>query len=227
MKKIIISLDGHSGCGKSTLAKLIAEHLKFTYIDSGAMYRAMTLYLRENKLINSKNELKSDFSNYLNDIKIDFSKVDIDGKTWVRLNDEIVESEIRSISISNLVSVVSQSPVIRNKLISLQQSYGLKENVVMDGRDIGTVVFPNAQLKFWLTASADKRANRRFLEYQLNGDDIAFEKVRENIINRDKLDENRNISPLIKPYDSIEIDNSDLTIDETFQTALLHINKFL
>jgi cytidylate kinase len=227
MKKIIISLDGHSGCGKSTLAKLIAEHLKFTYIDSGAMYRAMTLYLRENKLINRKNELKSDFSNYLNDIKIDFSKVDIDGKTWVRLNDEIVESEIRSISISNLVSVVSQSPVIRNKLISLQQSYGLKENVVMDGRDIGTVVFPNAQLKFWLTASADKRANRRFLEYQLNGDDIAFEKVRENIINRDKLDENRNISPLIKPYDSIEIDNSDLTIDETFQTALLHINKFL
>lgn len=227
MKKIIISLDGHSGCGKSTLAKLIAEHLKYTYIDSGAMYRAITLFFKQNNLITSENKLKIDFSNYLDNIKIDFSKVDVNGKSCIRLNSEIVENEIRSISISNLVSIVSKNPVVRKKLISLQQSYGLKENVVMDGRDIGSVVFPNAQIKFWLTASADKRANRRFLEYQLKGDDISLESVRKNIVNRDKEDENRLISPLVKPENAFVIDNSDLTIDETFKAALSYIDKIL
>lgn len=227
MKKIIISLDGHSGCGKSTLAKLIAEHLKYTYIDSGAMYRAITLFFKQNNLITSENKLKSDFSNYLDNIKIDFSKVDVNGKSCIRLNSEIVENEIRSISISNLVSIVSKNPVVRKKLISLQQSYGLKENVVMDGRDIGSVVFPNAQIKFWLTASVDKRANRRFLEYQLKGDDISLESVRKNIVNRDKEDENRLISPLVKPENAFVIDNSDLTIDETFKAALSYIDKIL
>ena len=227
MKKLIISLDGHSGCGKSTLAKLIANHLKFTYVDTGAMYRAMTLFFVQNDLISSDNKLKNGFQNILDKVNIDFINQFSDNLSLVRLNGKVVEKEIRSISISNLVSHISKNQIIRNKLIALQQNYALKDNLVMDGRDIGTVVFPNAQIKFWITASSEKRAHRRFLEYQSKDNDVSYNQVLDNIISRDREDENREISPLIKPKNSIEIDNSNLDINQTFQIALSHINQFL
>ena len=227
MKKLIISLDGHSGCGKSTLAKLIAKHLKFTYIDTGAMYRAMTLFFVQNDMISDENKLKNGFENILDKVNIDFENQFPENLNLVRLNGKVVEKEIRTISISNLVSHISKNPIIRTKLITLQQNYALKDNLVMDGRDIGTVVFPNAQIKFWITASSDKRAQRRFLEYQLKNGNVSYDQVLDNIISRDKEDENRKISPLVKPDNSIEIDNSNLDIDQTFQIALSHINQFM
>jgi cytidylate kinase len=227
MKKIIISLDGHSGCGKSTLAKLIAKHLKFTYIDTGAMYRAMTLFFVQNDMISDENKLKNGFQNILDKVNIDFKNQFPENLNLVRLNGRVVETEIRTISISNLVSHISKNPIIRTKLITLQQNYALKDNLVMDGRDIGTVVFPNAQIKFWITATSDKRAQRRFLEYQLKNGNVSYDQVLDNIISRDKEDENRKISPLIKPDNSIEIDNSNLDIDQTFQIALSYINQFM
>ncbi len=227
MKKLVISLDGHSGCGKSTLAKLIAKHLKFTYIDTGAMYRAMTLFFVQNDMISDENKLKNGFENILDKVNIDFENQFPENLNLVRLNGKVVEKEIRTISISNLVSHISKNPIIRTKLITLQQNYALKDNLVMDGRDIGTVVFPNAQIKFWITASSDKRAQRRFLEYQLKNGNVSYDQVLDNIISRDKEDENRKISPLVKPDNSIEIDNSNLDIDQTFQIALSHINQFM
>ena len=226
MKNIVISLDGHSGCGKSTLAKLIAEKLKYMYIDSGAMYRAVTLFFMNNDLIDNKNELKNGYEDFLNKVIIDFSNADENGKSWVRLNRQIVEKEIRSLEVSNIVSHVSQSSLVREKMVQLQKSYGNAENLVMDGRDIGSVVFPNAQIKFWVTASAEKRAERRYLEFMLKGIKTSLEEVRDNIVLRDQQDENRTISPLVKPENAITIDNTDLSINETFDQALNHINKY-
>ena len=226
MNNIVISLDGHSGCGKSTLAKLIAEKLKFMYIDTGAMYRAVTLFFMNNDLIDNNNELKNGYEDFLNKVIIDFSNADENGKSWVRLNGQIVEKEIRPLEVSNMVSHVSQCSLVREKMVQLQKSYGYTENLVMDGRDIGSVVFPNAQIKFWVTASAEKRAERRYLEFMLKGIKTSLEEVRDNIVLRDQQDENRDISPLVKPENAITIDNTDLSINETFDKALNHINKY-
>ena len=226
MNNIVISLDGHSGCGKSTLAKLIAENLKYMYIDTGAMYRAVTLFFMNNDLIDNNNELKNGYEDFLNKVIIDFSNADENGKSWVRLNGQIVEKEIRSLEVSNMVSHVSQSSLVREKMVQLQKSYGQTKNLVMDGRDIGSVVFPNAQIKFWVTASAEKRAERRYLEFMLKGMKTSLEEVRDNIVLRDQQDENRDISPLVKPENAITIDNTDLSINETFDKALNHINNY-
>ena len=226
MNNIVISLDGHSGCGKSTLAKLIAENLKYMYIDTGAMYRAVTLFFMNNDLIDNNNELKNGYEDFLNKVIIDFSNADENGKSWVRLNGQIVEKEIRSLEVSNMVSHVSQSSLVREKMVQLQKSYGQTKNLVMDGRDIGSVVFPNAQIKFWVTASAEKRAERRYLEFMLKGIKTSLEEVKDNIVLRDQQDENRDISPLVKPENAITIDNTDLSINETFDKALNHINKY-
>ena len=226
MNNIVISLDGHSGCGKSTLAKLIAENLKYMYIDTGAMYRAVTLFFMNNDLIDNNNELKNGYEDFLNKVIIDFSNADENGKSWVRLNGQIVEKEIRSLEVSNMVSHVSQSSLVREKMVQLQKSYGQTKNLVMDGRDIGSVVFPNAQIKFWVTASAEKRAERRYLEFMLKGIKTSLEEVRDNIVLRDQQDENRDISPLVKPENAITIDNTDLSINETFDKALNHINNY-
>jgi cytidylate kinase len=226
MNNIVISLDGHSGCGKSTLAKLIAQSLKFMYIDTGAMYRAITLYFIKNKLIDYNNKLTTGYSDFLDKAIIDFSTVDENGKCWVRLNGLIVEKEIRSLEVSNMVSYVSQSSLVREKMVQLQKSYGETENLVMDGRDIGSVVFPNAQIKFWVTASVEKRAERRYLEFMLKGTDTSLEEVRENIVLRDKQDENRTISPLVKPENAIIIDNTALDVNQTFDKAIKYINEY-
>tara|TARA_B100001287_G_scaffold2743_1_gene2126 strand:+ start:9190 stop:9885 length:696 start_codon:yes stop_codon:yes gene_type:complete len=227
MKNTIISLDGHSACGKSTLAKMISNHLSYVYIDTGAMYRAITLYFIKNNLIDQDNNLNKNFKNHINNIHIDFAKKSNEEKFTVRLNGIFVEKEIRTLEISKLVSSVSKNQVIRSKLIKLQQSYGALNNLVIDGRDIGTVVFPDARIKFWITASEKIRAQRRYLEFQENNNNNSFKEVLEDIKRRDDEDENRTISPLIKPDNAIEIDNSYLSIEETFQTALAHINEMM
>ena len=227
MKNTIISLDGHSACGKSTLAKMISDHLSYVYIDTGAMYRAITLYFIKNKLIDQDNNLNKNFIKHINNIHIDFAKKSNEEKFTVRLNGVFVEKEIRTLEISKLVSSVSKNQIIRSKLIKLQQSYGAQNNLVIDGRDIGTVVFPDARIKFWITASEKIRAQRRYLEFQENNNNNSFKEVLEDIKRRDDEDENRTISPLIKPDNAIEIDNSYLSIEETFQTALAHINEMM
>lgn len=227
MKKIIITIDGHSGCGKSTLAKSLARKLNFLYIDSGAMYRAISLFFERSNFILADGALKNGFLELMTNAHIDFSKPNENGVSYVRLNNEIVEEEIRKVKISNLVSEVSKNPYVRKRMVALQQSYGLENNVIMDGRDIGSVVFPDADLKFWLTASVEKRAYRRWLEYQNNGESILLEKVIENLKFRDENDEMRKESPLVIPLNSIKIDNSDLDIYQTYVHTLNHIKQHL
>jgi CMP/dCMP kinase len=227
MKNTIITIDGHSGCGKSTLAKSLAKELKFLYIDTGAMYRAISLFFLRSNLISDDGKLKNGYQHSMKDIKIDFSNPSSNGKSFVRLNTEVVEEEIRGIDISNLVSQVSKNRAVRMKMVSIQKSYGAENNLVMDGRDIGSVVFPNADLKFWLTASVEKRAYRRWLEYKQKGQNILIENVVENINFRDKNDENRKESPLVKPLNSIEIDSTHINVKETFLLTLDIIKKHL
>jgi cytidylate kinase len=227
MKNTVITIDGHSGCGKSTLAKYLAKKLNFLYIDTGAMYRAISLFFLESDFILKNGNLKNDYISAISSLSIDFSEPNENGESFVRLNGENVEDKIRSIEISNLVSQISKNSLVRKKMVSIQQSYEKKSNLIMDGRDIGSVVYPHADIKFWLTASAKKRAHRRWLEYKLNGDDISIEKVIENINFRDHNDETRKVSPLIRPKDSIEIDNTNLNIDQTFELAINHVQNHL
>lgn len=227
MKKTIITLDGHSGCGKSTLAKLLAKELNFLYIDTGAMYRAISLFFLESNQILKNGKLNSDFKNTLDSLNIDFSEPNENGESWVRLNGKIVEDKIRNIEISNLVSEISKNALVRKKMVLIQQSYSAISNLIMDGRDIGSVVFPNADIKFWVTASADKRAHRRWLEYKLKGKNISIQEVTQNINFRDENDQNRKVSPLIKPLNSIIIDSTDMNIEQTFNFALTHIQNYL
>ena len=227
MKKTIITLDGHSGCGKSTLAKLLAKELNFLYIDTGAMYRAISLFLLESNQVLKNGKLSSDFKNTLDLVNIDFSNPNEEGESWVRLNGKIVEDKIRNIEISNLVSEISKNALIRKKMVLIQQSYSDVSDLIMDGRDIGSVVFPNADIKFWLTASSEKRAYRRWLEYNQKGENISIHEVAQNINFRDENDQNRKVSPLIKPLNSIIIDNTDMNIEETFNFALVHIQNYL
>ena len=227
MKKTIITLDGHSGCGKSTLAKLLAKELNFLYIDTGAMYRAISLFFLESNQILKNGKLSSDFKNTLDSVNIDFSKPNKKGESWVRLNGEMVEDKIRNIEISNLVSEISKNALVRKKMVLIQQSYSSIRNLIMDGRDIGSVVFPNADIKFWVTASAEKRAYRRWLEYKQKGKNISIQEVTQNINFRDENDQNRTVSPLTKPLNSIIIDSTDMNIEETFNFALHHIQNHL
>ena len=227
MKKTVITLDGHSGCGKSTLAKLIAKELNFLYIDTGAMYRAISLFFLESNQILKNGKLSSDFKKTLDSVNIDFSKPNEKGESWVRLNGEIVEDKIRNIEISNLVSEISKNAFIRKKMVLIQQSYSAISNLIMDGRDIGSVVFPDADIKFWVTASAEKRAYRRWLEYKQKGKNVSIQEVTQNINFRDENDQNRKVSPLIKPLNSIIIDSTDMNIEQTFNFALTHIQNYL
>lgn len=225
---IIITLDGHSACGKSTLAKMLSSHLGYKYIDTGAMYRAITLFFFENGFIGSGGTLKIEALDHLSKIKIGFSEIDCNNKSFVTLNGEIVESKIRNLKISNLVSEVSKYKLIRKKLVRIQQSFSVDSyGLVMDGRDIGSVVFPEAELKFWVTASAHTRAKRRLLEMHDSDVSVQLNEVIENITKRDFEDANRKESPLIKPIGAIEIDNSNLSINQTLDLALKHVNSVL
>ena len=205
-----IALDGPSGTGKSTTAKLLAKKLNFIYIDTGAMYRAVGLYCDKNK-INIENE--DEIKKHLNDIDINiFYK---DGVQEISLNNEVVSKEIRQNHISHYASVVSQYKDVREKLVSMQQKLAEENSVIMDGRDIGTVVLPNADLKIYLVANNEVRAERRFKELIEKGQDVKKEDILKELEERDYRDTHRENSPLRKASDAIEVDNSSLTIDET------------
>tara|TARA_B100000282_G_scaffold235836_1_gene178290 strand:- start:1853 stop:2539 length:687 start_codon:yes stop_codon:yes gene_type:complete len=227
MKNYIISIDGHSGCGKSTLAKKLALELRYTYVDTGAMYRAVALFALQNGLIDEKGKLKADAINEVEKLVIDFTEPNEQGESYIQLNGLVVEKEIRSIEVSDRVSEVSKHEFIRRKLVLIQQKFGKEQNIVMDGRDIGTVVFPNADIKFWIKASAQKRAERRWEEYKSKGEYVEFQKVLDNIISRDKQDSNRELSPLKKPKGAIEIDTSNINIEQTCVLALSYVKKLL
>ena len=223
-KKITIAIDGFSSTGKSTLAKQLAKHLGYVYVDTGAMYRAVTFFAMQNGYINADSFDKQSLINSLPFIKLQF-KFNADlGFAEMYLNDVNVETEIRTIEVSSFVSKVAEVSEVRAKLVEQQKEMGKDKGIVMDGRDIGTVVFPDAELKIFMTASATTRAQRRFDELQQKGDDVTYEAVLKNVEERDYIDTHRVDSPLVKAEDAIEIDNSYLNREEQFQVVLDLVN---
>ena len=218
--KIIIALDGHSSCGKSTLAKDLAKALSYSYIDSGAMYRAVTLYFIQH---NIDLEDAAAIEKALNDIHIRFENKA--GKNRTILNGEDVEEEIRQMAVSNLVSPVAAVSAVRRAMVQQQQAMGKEKGLVMDGRDIGTVVFPDAALKIFLTASLEERTMRRYLELIERGQETTIEKVRKNLQERDYIDSNRADSPLRKAEDAIIIDNTSMDAKTTLEKVLELVNN--
>lgn len=215
MKKINIAIDGHSSCGKSTMAKWLAQKIGYIYVDTGAMYRAVTLFALRNNLMNKPEELQK----RLPEITITFT-LNTDGKPETYLNGENVEKEIRSLLVSNNVSPIATLPFVRSFLVEQQQELGKEKGVVMDGRDIGTVVFPDAELKIFVTASAEVRARRRYNEMIAKGDNVSFEDVLKNVQERDYIDSHREVSPLRPAKDAIILDNSNNTVEDDYHWAL-------
>lgn len=213
-KKIIIAIDGFASSGKSTLAKSLAEYLNYIYVDSGSMYRAITYYALINNYLPFSDDNLTDFSNELLSVKLNFIFNNDLGYSEIFLNGVNVEKEIRSIEVSNHVSSVATISFIRKHMVNLQKELSLNKGVVMDGRDIGSVVFPNAELKLFLNASAEVRARRRHSEYIKQNINVDYSEVLNNLQSRDLDDSNRQDSPLIVANDAIEIDNSSMTIDE-------------
>ena len=216
MKKIIVAIDGYSSTGKSTVAKSLAKELNYIYVDTGAMYRAVSFYASSKGYIDKTSFAVEKLISELDQIILEFKYNPTVGYAEIYLNGKNVEKDIRSLEISNYVSKVAAVPEVRKKLVEQQQKIGLNKGVVMDGRDIGTVVFPKAELKIFMTASAEKRAKRRYKEMIDNGDDITYESVLDNVNSRDLLDTTRKDSPLVKADGAMVVDNSDLTVDETF-----------
>ncbi len=213
-KRIIIAIDGHSSCGKSTFAKAIAARLGYIFIDTGAMYRAVTLYALEHGAISGCNADEELIESMLSDINIDFRFNPERGASDIYVNGDMVEGKIRTIEVSNCVSAVSSIGAVRSKLVAMQQQMGRQGGVVMDGRDIGTVVFPDAELKIYMTADAMVRAERRYKELTAKGDKVSLEEIYENVVSRDKADMSRAISPLRKAEDAIVLDNSHMSVEE-------------
>lgn len=220
MKKITIAIDGYSSTGKSTVAKQLADWLGYVYVDSGAMYRAVTLYAMENGIISKENFNKKKLIEALPLINLKFVKAKDSTKADIYLNDKNVESEIRNLEVSAFVSPIATVHEVRVKLVAQQQQMGWEKGVVMDGRDIGTVVFPHAELKIFMNASSKERAERRYKELTNSGDLVAFEDVHKNIQERDHIDTSRKDSPLRKANDAIEIDNSEMNLEDQFHVAL-------
>lgn len=213
-KRIIIAIDGHSSCGKSTFAKAIAARLGYIFIDTGAMYRAVTLYALENSIIENGIVDEERIKSSLGDIDIDFRFNPQRGASDIYVNGDLAEGKIRTIEVSNCVSAVSSIAEVRSKLVAMQQQMGRKGGVVMDGRDIGTVVFPDAEIKIYMTADPMVRAERRFKELTAKGDSVTLEEVYNNVVSRDKADMTRAISPLRKADDAVVLDNSYMSVEE-------------
>ena len=217
MKKITIAIDGFSSTGKSTVAKQLAKKLTYVYVDSGAMYRAVTLYAMKQNFISTDFFEVERLIAALDCVRLSFKYNENLGFAEMYLNNENVEHEIRTLQVSQLVSKVAEISEVRKKLVEQQQKMGLNKGVVMDGRDIGTVVFPNAELKLFMNASAEKRAQRRYDELIERGDKVTFEEILKNVEYRDHIDSTREDSPLIKAEDAIEFDNSNLTLEAQFE----------
>ncbi len=213
-KKLIIAVDGHSSCGKSTFAKAIAARMGYTYIDSGAMYRAVTLACIEKGVVCGQTLDEEALPGLLENISITFRPSEGGPVSETYLNGVNVEKRIRQLEVASSVSLVSTSAMVRRKMVALQQEMGKDKGIVMDGRDIGTVVFPDADIKIFLTASAGIRAERRYRELKEKGEDVDFDQVKKNILDRDKIDTTRRESPLRKAPDAIVLDNSHMTPEE-------------
>lgn len=228
MKKIVIAIDGYSSCGKSTMAKNLARQLGYVYVDTGAMYRAVTLYALRHQLFEADGEVDAaSLQRAMPDIRISFQFNKQTGKPDTYLNDELVEQEIRTMKVSEKVSKIAALPFVRTALVAQQQRMGKDKGIVMDGRDIGTVVFPHAELKIFVTASAEVRAQRRYDELQQKGMPARYDDILKNVQERDYIDSHREVSPLRKADDAIELDNSNLTIDEQQQWLLQQVDKVL
>lgn len=225
MKKIIIAIDGFSSCGKSTMAKALARNIGYLYFDSGAMYRAVALYCMQNRLVENGNIDKDALRAKIKDINISF-EVDPESKNSITfLNGNNVEHEIRTLEVSRLVSQVAAIDFVREEMVNRQREMGKTKGVVMDGRDIGTTVFPNAEMKVFVTASAEVRAQRRYDELTARGDKADFNEILENVLQRDHLDQTREISPLKRADDALLLDNSNMTREEQMNWLIAEFNK--
>ena len=225
MKKITIAIDGHSSCGKSTMAKDLARKVGYIYVDTGAMYRSVTLYALRNGLFNDDDSIKTDeLEQQMDNIHITFQLNEETGRPDTYLNGECVEQQIRSLEVSNHVSPIAALGFVREAMVAQQQLMGQGGGVVMDGRDIGTVVFPNAELKVFVTASAEVRAQRRFKELQEKGMPADYDDILKNVVERDYIDSHREVSPLRQADDALLLDNSSLSIEQ--QDEWLY-NEFL
>lgn len=219
MHTITIAIDGYSSTGKSTVAKQLADYIGYLYVDTGAMYRAVTLFALQRGFISDTHFDKQALIAALPDVTIGFDR-NTSEKAHVLLNGVDVEAQIRTLRVSEFVSPIATVSEVRSKLVEQQQAMGGNQGIVMDGRDIGTVVFPDAQLKIFMTASAEVRAQRRFEELKDRGDQITFEEVLENVTERDRIDTTRADSPLVKAEDAIEIDNSEMNLEDQFHIIL-------
>lgn len=218
MKKIVIAIDGFSSCGKSTMAKDLAHEVGYIYVDTGAMYRSVTLYALRNQLFDADGNIMANaLEAAMSHINIVFKLNEQTGRPDTYLNGQCVENEIRTLEVSSKVSIVAALPFVRKKLVEEQQKMGEEKGIVMDGRDIGTVVFPHAELKIFVTASAEVRAQRRFDELEAKGMPADYADILKNVQERDYIDSHRAVSPLTKAADAIELDNSHMTIAEQKQ----------
>ena len=225
MKKIIIAIDGFSSCGKSTMAKDLAREIGYIYIDSGAMYRAVTLYCLKHGLFQDDTLNTERLKAELPDLNIAFKLNHETGRPQTYLNGELVENDIRTLAVSAKVSIVAALGFVREAMVRLQQQMGREKGIVMDGRDIGTMVFPDAELKIFVTASPEIRARRRFDELQAKGEPGSYEEILHNVEERDRIDTSRAVSPLRKADDAIELDNSHLTIQEQKEWLLARFRE--
>ena len=225
--KIVIAIDGFSSCGKSTMAKELARKIGYVYIDSGAMYRAVTLYCIDNDLFENDTVNESELQKVINTLQITFKINPESGKPETYLNGENVENEIRSMRVSDKVSQVSAIPFVREAMVAQQQALGKQKGVVMDGRDIGTTVFPDAELKIFVTASPETRAQRRLDELQKKGSNVSFEEVLDNVKKRDYIYQKTEISPLRKADDALLLDNSKMTLAEQDAWLIAQYNRVI
>ena len=215
MKKITIAIDGHSSCGKSTMAKDLARRINYIYIDTGAMYRTVTLYALRNGMIAADGTIDTErLQQQMDSIKISFAYNQATGRPDTYLNGECVEKEIRTIEVSSCVSPIAALPFVREQLVKQQQDMGREKGVVMDGRDIGTNVFPDAELKIFVTADAKVRAQRRYDELKGKGMEADYDEIYKNVVERDYIDSHRETAPLRKAEDALVLDNSTMTIEE-------------
>jgi cytidylate kinase len=226
-KKITIAIDGFSSTGKSTIAKELANMLGYIYVDTGAMYRAVTLYAMENKYISNSFFNKKSLVDDLKEIRLSFRFNKALGFAEMFLNGKNVEQQIRTLEVSQMVSKVATVSKVREKLVAEQQEMGKEKGIVMDGRDIGTVVFPEAELKLFMTAAADKRAIRRYNELLEKNEKVTYDAILQNVVERDYIDTTRDDSPLRKALDAIEIDNSHLTKEEQLEKVLVLVHEKL